>query len=108
MRELDRLSPPSSAAAPSPSALTAPKRVAIVGNGRLGNALAAALRAAGTTVTGPLGRATAPPAEVDAVLLWAPDAETGAAAGPMPAGLAVGHCPGATGLEPLAGSASDA
>src|ERR1700760_1804277 len=108
MRELDRLSPPSPAAAPPPSALTAPERVAIVGNGRLGNALAGALRAAGATVTGPLGRATAPPAEVAAVLRCVPDAETRAAAEAMPAGLPVGHCSGATGLEPLAGSGSDA
>ena len=55
--------------------------MAIVGNGRLGNALAAALRAAGVEVSGPLGR-DATPGEADAVLLCVPDAEIGAAARP--------------------------
>jgi predicted short-subunit dehydrogenase-like oxidoreductase (DUF2520 family) len=107
MRELERLSSPSPAAAPSPSAVTAPERVAIVGNGRLGNALAGALRAAGVEVSGPVGRDEAAPDEVDAVLLCVPDAEIGAAAGAVPAGVAVGHCSGATGLEVLAGSGRD-
>jgi predicted short-subunit dehydrogenase-like oxidoreductase (DUF2520 family) len=97
MRELDRLSQPSSA--PVPAAL---ERVAIVGNGRLGNALANALRAAGVQVNGPLNRGEAP-GEADAVLLCVPDGEIGAAAGAVPAGLAVGHCSGATGLDVLAG-----
>jgi predicted short-subunit dehydrogenase-like oxidoreductase (DUF2520 family) len=101
MRELDRLPQPSSA-----SALTAPERVAIIGNGRLGNALAGALRAAGVQVSGPLGR-NAIPGEADAVLLCVPDAEIQAAAGAVPAGLAVGHCSGATGLDVLAGSGRD-
>jgi predicted short-subunit dehydrogenase-like oxidoreductase (DUF2520 family) len=101
MRELDRLPQPSSA-----SALTAPERVAIIGNGRLGNALAGALRAAGVQVSGPLGR-NATPGEADAVLLCVPDAEIQAAAGAVPAGLAVGHCSGATGLDVLAGSGRD-
>ena len=107
MRELDRLSPLSPAAAPSQSAVTAPERVAIVGKGRMGNALAGALRAAGVRVSGPLGRGEAPPDGVDAVLLCVPDAEIGAAAGTVPAGLAVGHCSGATGLEVLGGSGHD-
>jgi predicted short-subunit dehydrogenase-like oxidoreductase (DUF2520 family) len=105
MRELDRLQQPSSA-----PGLSTPERVAIVGNGRLGNALASALRAAGAQVTGPLARdaATATalarlesPTGAEAVLLCVPDAEIGAAAEAVPAGLPVGHCSGATGLGVL-------
>lgn len=99
MRELDRLSQPSSASVPATL-----ERVAIVGNGRLGNALAGALRAAGVQVTGPLSRGEAMRrGEADAVLLCVPDGEIGAAAGAVPDGLAVGHCSGATGLDVLAG-----
>ena len=109
MRELDRLSPSSPAAAPSPAStadVTAPDQVAIVGNGRLGNALAGALRAAGVAVSGPLRRGETP-AGVDAVLLCVPDGEIRAAADAVPTGLAVGHCSGATGLEVLDGSGRD-
>jgi predicted short-subunit dehydrogenase-like oxidoreductase (DUF2520 family) len=41
------------------------------------------------------------PSDVDAVLLCVPDAEIAAAAAAVPAGLAVGHCSGATGLDVL-------
>jgi predicted short-subunit dehydrogenase-like oxidoreductase (DUF2520 family) len=76
--------------------------IAIVGAGRLGTTLAAALRAAGLPVTGPLGR------EPDVsgatlVLLCVPDGEIAAAAATIPVGPLVGHCSGATTLEPLAG-----
>jgi predicted short-subunit dehydrogenase-like oxidoreductase (DUF2520 family) len=76
--------------------------IAVIGAGRLGTALAAALRAAGLPVDGPLGR------EPDVsgaavVLLCVPDGEIGAAAAAIPAGPLVGHCSGATTLEPLAG-----
>ncbi len=98
MRELDRLPQPSTA-----PVLTTPERVAIVGNGRLGNALARALRAAGVDVSGPLAR-DATPEQADAVLLCVPDSEIRNAAHLVPAGLAVGHCSGATGLDVLAGS----
>lgn len=101
MRELDRLEQPSSA-----PDLIAPERVAIVGNGRLGNALAGALRAAGVQVSGPMGR-DATPGETDAVLLCVPDGEIHVAAATVPTGLAVGHCSGATGLEVLAGPGRD-
>jgi predicted short-subunit dehydrogenase-like oxidoreductase (DUF2520 family) len=76
--------------------------IAIVGAGRLGTALTAGLRAAGLSVTGPLGRG---PGVGDAslVLLCVPDGEIGAAAASVPAGRLVGHCSGATTLEPLAG-----
>jgi predicted short-subunit dehydrogenase-like oxidoreductase (DUF2520 family) len=82
----------------------APLRCAIVGAGRLGRAMAAGLREAGLTVEGPLGRGARCPG-ADVVLLCVPDGEiTNAAAaieqranGPL-----VGHCSGATTLEPLA------
>jgi predicted short-subunit dehydrogenase-like oxidoreductase (DUF2520 family) len=94
MRELERLSQPLSERAPA--------RVAIVGAGRVGTALARALDEAGLVVTGPLGRGAAPTG-VDAVLLCVPDAEIAAAASLVPAGAPVGHCSGASGLEVLAG-----
>jgi predicted short-subunit dehydrogenase-like oxidoreductase (DUF2520 family) len=89
MRELDRI----------PTPLLA---CAIVGAGRLGTALAAALRAAGLVVDGPLGRG-ADPRGVDAVLLCVPDAEIASAAAAVTPGIPVGHCSGATGLDVLAG-----
>ncbi len=70
--------------------------IAIVGAGRLGSALAAALGA-----SSPLGRgATARGAST--VLLCVPDSEIAAAAAAVEAGPLVGHCSGATGLEVLA------
>jgi predicted short-subunit dehydrogenase-like oxidoreductase (DUF2520 family) len=77
--------------------------IAIVGRGRLGPALAGALRAAGHPVLGPLGRG-ADGAGADTVLLCVPDAEIAAAAAAVPVrpGVLVGHCSGATGLAPLA------
>jgi predicted short-subunit dehydrogenase-like oxidoreductase (DUF2520 family) len=85
MRELDRIA--------SESTL---ERCAIVGAGRLGHALAAALRDAGLEVEGPLGRGARPQAPV--VLLTVPDGEIRAAAEATPARL-IGHCSGATTLE---------
>jgi predicted short-subunit dehydrogenase-like oxidoreductase (DUF2520 family) len=90
VRELDR----------TPSEL--PQRCAVIGAGRLGHALVPALRAAGITTDGPLGRGVDPHA-AEVVLLCVPDAEIAAAAGaitPSP-GQFVGHCSGATTLEPL-------
>ena len=76
-------------------------RVAIVGADRLGQALAAALPAAGIAVDGPLGRGS-DGAGAGIVLLCVPDAEIRAAARCIPAGPLVGHCSGATGLDALA------
>jgi predicted short-subunit dehydrogenase-like oxidoreductase (DUF2520 family) len=90
MRELERELPPTSARV----------RVAIVGGGRLGRAIDAALREAGHDVVGPLGRG-ADPVGVDAVLLCVPDREIAAAARCVSPGPLVGHCSGATGLEAL-------
>jgi predicted short-subunit dehydrogenase-like oxidoreductase (DUF2520 family) len=97
MRELERQPQPPSAHAP-----IAPDRVAIVGNGRLGNALAPALRRAGVEIIGPLKRGAAP-VGVDAVLVCVPDGEIAAAASLIPDGPTVGHCSGATGLDVFAG-----
>ena len=78
--------------------------IAVVGAGRLGTALAASLRTTGLTVDGPLGRGASPQAPV--VLLCVPDGEIAAAAAAIPTGPLVGHCSGATGLEPLDGHAA--
>jgi 2-amino-4-hydroxy-6-hydroxymethyldihydropteridine diphosphokinase len=75
--------------------------VTVIGRGRLGNALAAALHKAGANVTGPLGRgATAESAPV--VLLCVPDREIAAAAAVVVPGPIVGHCSGVATLELLA------
>lgn len=77
-------------------------RLAIVGDGRLGRAISAGLRGQTRFVlTGPLGRG-ADAAGCDAVLLCVPDREIAAAASAIRIGPIVGHCSGATGLEPLA------
>jgi predicted short-subunit dehydrogenase-like oxidoreductase (DUF2520 family) len=89
MRELDRIASESTF-----------ERCAIVGAGRLGHALAAALRDAGLEVEGPLGRGARPQAPV--VLLTVPDGEIRAAAESLPLNAQlIGHCSGATTLEPL-------
>ena len=74
--------------------------IAVVGAGRLGTALAAALRLTDLVVAGPLPRGAGPRADV--VLLCVPDGEIAAAAAAVEPGPLVGHCSGATGLEPLA------
>jgi predicted short-subunit dehydrogenase-like oxidoreductase (DUF2520 family) len=77
-------------------------RVAVIGAGRLGTALAAALREAGVEVEGPLGRGERP-GTARAVILSVPDGEIHAAA-EVAAGTAplVGHTSGATPLTALA------
>jgi pantoate--beta-alanine ligase len=75
--------------------------IAIVGPGRLGTVLAAALREAGHAVRGPLGRG-ADASGATTVLLCVPDGEIAAAAAALSPGLLVGHCSGATGLGVLA------
>jgi predicted short-subunit dehydrogenase-like oxidoreductase (DUF2520 family) len=95
VRELDR----------NPSQ-TPPLRCAVIGAGRLGHALTDALIDAGLSVDGPLGRGADPHADV--VLLTVPDHEIANAAtllSPRKARF-VGHCSGATTLEPLAGHAA--
>jgi predicted short-subunit dehydrogenase-like oxidoreductase (DUF2520 family) len=73
---------------------------AIVGRGRLGTALARALRSAGHDVAGPLARG-AEGAGAPMVLLCVPDTEIAAAAAHVALGSLVGHCSGATGLDAL-------
>jgi predicted short-subunit dehydrogenase-like oxidoreductase (DUF2520 family) len=79
-------------------------RCAIVGDGRLGRAMAAGLREAGLTVEGPLGRDARCP-DADVAILAVPDAEIANAAAAVERradGPLVGHCSGATTLAPLA------
>ncbi|HEY2159873.1 MAG TPA: DUF2520 domain-containing protein [Solirubrobacteraceae bacterium] len=76
------------------------RRIAVVGRGRLGVALSDAIAKAGYEVLGPLGRG-ADGFGADAVLLCVPDQEIAAAAAAIVPGIPVGHCSGATGLEPL-------
>jgi predicted short-subunit dehydrogenase-like oxidoreductase (DUF2520 family) len=74
--------------------------IAIVGAGRLGTALTAALSAARFAVRGPLGR-DAEPGAATVVLLCVPDGEIASAAAAIPHGPLVGHCSGAAGLGVL-------
>jgi len=71
------------------------EKIAIVGDGRLGRALASALRAPAPHGRGYTG------AGADAVLLCVPDAQIEAAAAAIEPGPLVGHCSGATGLDVL-------
>jgi predicted short-subunit dehydrogenase-like oxidoreductase (DUF2520 family) len=91
MRELER---------DSTSDIPACARLAIVGRGRVGTALAAAFERVGYEVSGPLARG-ADGAGSDAVLLCVPDAEIASAGEHIAAGRLVGHCSGATGLDVL-------
>ncbi len=68
-------------------------RVAVIGKGRLGSAVARGLSSAGVPVSGPLGRGgTGDAAAI--VLLCVPDREIANAAAMVPAGPLVGHCSG--------------
>ena len=87
-----------------PTTLQGPLRVGIVGPGRVGTALARALRDAGIEVDGPVGRGERP-ARCDAIVLCVPDAEIAAAAEVVTAAAPfVGHTSGATPLSALAHS----
>lgn len=76
-------------------------RLAVVGRGRLGTALASAFHEHGLDIAGPLGRG-ADGADADVVLLAVPDAAIADAAAAIRPGRLVGHCSGATTLAPLA------
>ncbi len=81
-------------------ACAGPARVGVVGAGRLGSALAEALREAGCEVDGPVGRGGVPAGE--AIVLCVPDAEIPAAAAVVAeGGVPVGHTSGATPLAAL-------
>jgi pantoate--beta-alanine ligase len=89
-----------------PAATVPPRRVAVVGAGRMGSALVTALSAAGIDVTGPLGRGAELPPDTGAVLLAVPDAQIATAAAALPDDrpeLLAGHLSAATTLAPLAG-----
>jgi predicted short-subunit dehydrogenase-like oxidoreductase (DUF2520 family) len=76
-------------------------RVGIVGAGRLGTALSAALREAGVRIEGPARRGEVPRG-CDAIVLCVPDAEIPAAAATVEgAAPLVGHTSGATRLSAL-------
>jgi predicted short-subunit dehydrogenase-like oxidoreductase (DUF2520 family) len=76
--------------------------VGVIGPGRVGTALARALRDAGVEVEGPVGRGERP-AGCDAILLCVPDAEISAAAEVVTgAAPLIGHTSGATPLSGLA------
>jgi predicted short-subunit dehydrogenase-like oxidoreductase (DUF2520 family) len=70
--------------------------ITVIGRGRLGSALAGALDAGDPQGRGSDG------AGADIVLLCVPDGEIAAAAAQVSPGRLVGHCSGATTLEPLA------
>ena len=76
-------------------------RIGIIGGGRLGTAVASALRTAGLEVVGPLGRGASANG-CDIVYLCVPDAEIAPAARMIQPGRLVGHASGATSLGPLA------
>ena len=86
-----------------PAKACTPDRVAIVGAGRMGNALSTALDAAGIAVEGPLRRGETPSDAAVVVLLCVPDREIAGAAGALPVrgDRLVGHTSAATTLAPL-------
>ena len=75
-------------------------RFAVVGAGRMGSAMSHALREAGLSVSGPLGRG-ADGAYSDVVFLCVPDRAIAEAAAIIKPGRIVGHCSGATSLTAL-------
>jgi predicted short-subunit dehydrogenase-like oxidoreductase (DUF2520 family) len=78
-----------------------PLRVGIAGPGRVGTALAHALRRAGVAVDGPRGRGERPE-RCDAIVLCVPDGEIPAAAETVTAAAPlIGHTSGATPLSAL-------
>jgi len=87
----------------SPRSSALPRRVAIIGRGRLGTALASALPHAGIAVDGPFGRGEiAERFDGDVVVLVAvPDDAIATVAASIPIGPHVGHCSGALTLAVL-------
>jgi predicted short-subunit dehydrogenase-like oxidoreductase (DUF2520 family) len=73
----------------------------VIGAGRLGQTMAPALRAAGATVIGPLGRGGIPePGQI--VLLCVPEPALATVSATIPAGCIVGHCSASAPLDDLA------
>ncbi len=82
----------------TPTSPSVPDRIAVIGPGRLGSALAAALRPHASVTLAGRG---ADGRGADVVLLCVPDAEITRAAAAVAPGPLVGHCSGATGLGAL-------
>jgi predicted short-subunit dehydrogenase-like oxidoreductase (DUF2520 family) len=82
----------------TPTSPSVPDRIAVIGAGRLGSALARALDPHAEVRVGGRGDRGA---GADLVLLCVPDAEIVAAAARIAPGPLVGHCSGATGLDAL-------
>jgi predicted short-subunit dehydrogenase-like oxidoreductase (DUF2520 family) len=74
-----------------------PRRIAVIGRGRLGNVLAAALHA-----EPPLARGEPVAAGTEVVILAVPDAALAPLAAELAPGPLVGHCSGALSLDVLA------
>jgi len=74
---------------------------AVIGRGKMGNALSAAMRRAGLAVRGPLGR-NEEIATASVVILCVPDAQIAIAARAVPSDRVVAHCSGVATLAPLA------
>jgi len=75
--------------------------IAILGRGRMGSALAAALRAAGADVHGPFGRGESSPGAA-IVLICVPDREIAVASAVVEPGAIVGHVSASAPLDLLA------
>jgi predicted short-subunit dehydrogenase-like oxidoreductase (DUF2520 family) len=88
---------------PWPAPTRSLDRVAIIGAGRMGRALATALSDAGLAVEGPLRRAESPSDDAQAVLLCVPDDQIAVASAALPPrpGRLVGHVSAATTLAAL-------
>lgn len=77
-------------------------RIAVIGRGRMGGALVAALAGAGVQCDGPFGRGFVG-AGFDVVILAVPDGQIAAAVTLIVDGPLVGHCAGSLGLDVLGG-----
>lgn len=83
------------------NATPAALRYAVIGAGRLGHALARAMRDANAHVIGPLGRGEDLP-DCDVVLLCVPESAIAELAASIPLGPIVGHCSASFPLDALA------
>jgi predicted short-subunit dehydrogenase-like oxidoreductase (DUF2520 family) len=103
MRELERIADHT-----HPPLSSEHAAIAVVGAGRMGRAMCAALNEAGYEAGEPLGRGEVP-AGADAILLCVPDSEISAAAAAVAgSALFVGHTSGATPLSALEPSGAQA
>jgi len=82
-------------------AVLAAPRFAVIGAGRLGQALVRAMREANADVAGPLGRGATLP-DCDVVLLCVPESAIAGVAAAITPGPIVGHCSASFPMEALA------